>query len=234
MRARKDVDGGRSPGLADAPAMTAGRRVPLFSLMALALVVVVGLVLGGWGQGPSVPRPAGLQGGGDTDIRWEPATVEGLQGCRGLARLSSPGSPDPSDGLESLRLPCLTRGPDVDLAQLRGRLVLVNLWASWCAPCRKEMPVLTAAAEQFGDRVQFVGVDTADAPDPAGHFLEEFGVTYPQLADPNAVLLKHLRIPGIPVTLILGPDGTVVDKHIGPFEGDELTQLLEDVVAENG
>lgn len=231
MRAREDLGGRRSPDPADAPAISARAKGSVLPMM--VVIVLVGLVLSGCGQGPAVPGPASLRGGGDSDIRWEPATVEGLQGCRALARLSSPGSSAPSDGLESLRLPCLTRGPGVDLAQLRGRLVLVNLWASWCGPCRKEMPVLTAAAERFGEQVQFVGVDTADAPDPASDFLEEFGVTYPQLADPNAVLLKRLRIPGIPVTLILGPDGSVVDKHIGPFDADELTQLLEEVVAEN-
>jgi len=60
------------------------------------------------------------------------------------------------------------------------------------------MPQLQAAYERFGDRVAFVGVDTQDYPEAAGEFLEEVGVTYPQLADPDAELLGFTRIPGLP------------------------------------
>jgi len=161
----------------------------------------------------------------------EQVDVPGVQSCRILAQMQS-ATPEPSDSrIESPRLACLTPGPSVDLDRLRGKPVLVNLWASWCAPCRKEMPVLLDADERFGDRVQFVGVDTQDAASPAAEFLQDFGVNYPQLADPDAELLKQLRIPGLPVTLILGPDGTVLDKHIGAFEGTTLEDLLEEVLA---
>lgn len=59
------------------------------------------------------------------------------------------------------------------------RPVLVNLWATWCGPCREEMPRLQAAYERFGDRVAFVGVDTQDDPQAAGEFLDEVGLTWP-------------------------------------------------------
>ncbi len=89
------------------------------------------------------------------------------------------------------------------------------------------MPILQAAHERFGDRVQFVGVDTRDGAPPAAEFLQAVGVTYPQLADPDAQLLKQLRIPGLPVTLMLASDGRVLDRHIGAFEGESLSNLLE-------
>lgn len=157
---------------------------------------------------------------------WDPVNVARVESCDVLKRMIDPTSPPSSDGLSTVRLPCLTPGPDIDLAQLRGRPVLVNIWASWCGPCRKEMPLLTAAHREFGDRVQFLGLNTADAPPAAAGFLEDFDVRYPQLADPDSVLLDRLRIPGLPVTLVLDSDGTVLEKHIGPFEGQELDELL--------
>ncbi len=77
------------------------------------------------------------------------------------------------------------------------------------------MPQLQAAYERFDDRVAFFGVDTQDYPEAAGEFLEEVGVTYPQLADPDAELLGFTRIPGLPVTLLLDADGVIVNRHIG-------------------
>lgn len=231
MLGRVDL-GGPCPREAARPEMQwlPGPRGSVYPVIALIMLAV--MVLSGCG-GPVVDGPTSASPRGTTDYRWEPVKVAGLEGCGVLERLTVHGSTSPDDGLESLRLPCLTRGPAVDLAQLRGRPVLINLWASWCGPCRKEMPLLTAAHEKLGGQVQFVGVDTADTPAPAANFLDEFDVTYPQLADPNSVLLGRLRIPGIPVTLVLGPDGGVLERHIGPFEDDDLIQLLESVIAEN-
>ncbi len=164
---------------------------------------------------------------------WKPVNVPGVASCRAVADLTGSSAGPAEGGLQRLRLPCLTQGPAVDLSRVRGQLVLVNLWASWCGPCRKEMPVLQAAYERYGKQVQFVGVDTRDGP-PAIDYLQEVDVTYPQLADVNGDLLKQLRIPGIPVTLILGSDGSIVDKHIGAFEGSDLEDLLARTIASSG
>jgi len=109
--------------------------------------------------------------------------------------------------------------------------VLVNLWASWCGPCREEMPILQAAYERYGDRIDFVGVDTRDAAPHAAAFLRAMRVTYPELADTEGELLNQLRIPGLPVTLVLDSDGAVLDKHIGAFDGSDLEDLLSRVVS---
>ncbi len=194
------------------------------------LVILVLLPASGCGAA-SPPPSQGQDRTGTTNVRdWDPIDVPQVASCGVLKRMIDPTSSPSSDGLSALPLPCLIPGPDIDLAQLRGRLVLVNIWASWCGPCREEMPLLTAAHQEFGDRVQFVGLNTADAPPAAAGFLEEFDVRYPQLVDPDSVLLDRLRIPGLPVTLVLGSDGTILEKHIGPFEGEELNETLTSLV----
>lgn len=198
---------------------------------ARGLIALILLTATGCGAGPP-PAPQSQVDSGVADVGdWDPVDVPGVASCGVLDRMANPASPPAIDGMPPLRLPCLAPGPDVDLAQLRGRPVLVNIWASWCGPCRKEMPVLTAAHREFGDQIQFVGLNTADAPPTAARFLEEYDVRYPQLADPNNVLLDRLRIPGLPVTLILDADGSIVEKHIGTYEGPELDQLLADLAA---
>lgn len=195
------------------------------SLLAILLLMLSGCSSSNPEGGDDGGRPVG-----SAAAPWEPVAVPGVPSCRSLARRADVASQPPDSALDSIELPCLTPGPAVDLAQLRGRPVLVNMWASWCGPCRDEMPILTAAHHRFGDRVQFLGVNTADAPPAAADFLEEFHVQYPQLADPSSALLDQLRIPGLPVTLILGSDGTLLGKRVGPFEGAELEELLSGIV----
>lgn len=198
----------------------------------VARVLLSAILLASTGCG--LDHPSGRSEGGSTGReigKWDPVRVEGVASCAVLARMVDDDAARPDEGLESIRLPCLTRGPDVDLAQLRGRPVLVNIWASWCGPCRTEMPVLTAAHERFGDQVQFVGLNTADNPPGAVEFLDEFDVRYPQVADVNNVLLDRLRIPGLPVTLVVGADGSILERHIGAFEEPELDQLLSELTS---
>jgi thiol-disulfide isomerase/thioredoxin len=152
----------------------------------------------------------------------------------GLARSVDPcprptAAPSGESGerLPSLTLPCLGRGAEqVDPARLGGKPTLINLWATWCGPCRKEMPALQAAYERHRGEVLFLGVDTRDDPHGAADFLEEVEVTYPQVADIDGELLAHLRIPGLPVTVILDADGHIVAQHVGPLDADTIEDLL--------
>jgi len=132
-----------------------------------------------------------------------------------------PCEPGPSDavdsGLPELTLPCLGGGEDVDLSSLDGP-VLINLWASWCGPCRTEMPVLQQFYRQYGDRVPVIGIDMTDnSPVAALALMRDSGATYPSLADPTGVLLEQpdLRIAnGYPQFILLRADGTVVQKRL--------------------
>ncbi len=135
--------------------------------------------------------------------------------------------------LPSLSLPCLTGGPDVNLSRLGGP-VIVNLWATWCTPCREEMPALQDTFERYGNQVRFVGVDTKDDPHSAAAFLADVGVTYPQLVDPDGQLLADLRIPGLPVTVALDADGRVIKRHVGPLTRESLRALAATMSATAG
>lgn len=130
-------------------------------------------------------------------------------------------------GLPALTLSCLGPGPAVGLAALRGRPAVVNLWASWCRPCWREMPVLQAAYRSHGDSVAFVGVATMDRPRSAVGLLADLDVTFPQLFDGDGALLRHLGLQGLPVTLVLDREGRVVNRHLGPISAGQLDSWLE-------
>ena len=113
------------------------------------------------------------------------------------------------------------------LYELRGTPVVVNIWASWCGPCRQEAPVLTAAVERYGDRVQFVGVDMQDDRAPAASYLNRYAVTYPSVADPSGEIHDRLGFVGLPDTVFYGPDGQIVDTWSGPLTSDALRTNIE-------
>ena len=120
---------------------------------------------------------------------------------------------------------------DKMLARERGTPVLVNIWASWCSPCRHEAPFLATASETYGDRVQFVGVDILDARDSARAFMHESGWTYPSVYDPNGAIRDGLGIIGQPATLFYDADGTLVKQWLGPLTEEALTSNLERIAA---
>lgn len=111
-------------------------------------------------------------------------------------------------------------GGTLSLDDYRGKVVVLNAWASWCEPCKVETPALVRSASRFAaDDVAFVGLDVFDARDKALDFEREYGVTYPSLFDPDGDLLGS--VPGIPPkavpsTLILDRDGRIAVRIIGP------------------
>ena len=95
--------------------------------------------------------------------------------------------------------------PRVVLAGLRGTPVLVNFWATWCVPCRKEMPLLAAAHARLDGKVAIVGVDVKDNRDAAARFLADRGADYPSAYDPEASTRRSFAFVGLPVTVLVGP-----------------------------
>ncbi len=196
---------------------------PTALLAALALAVT-GCAAGDAGDSITQPPPQNASA-----VRQvEPLDVPGVQPCSRLPMRTSVGQAA-GERLPNLSLPCLTGGPTVNLADLSGRPVVINLWATWCAPCREEMPLLQQAHTRYGDRVAFLGVDTKDDPRRAGAFLQEVGVTYPQVVDIDGELLSYTRTPGLPVTIVLEADGQVSGRHVGQLTKERLSELVEDV-----
>lgn len=136
------------------------------------------------------------------------------------------GIPAPGTQLPAVTLRCLDGRSSLTLDRLPARPYLINLWASWCEPCRREAPRLATAAAAAGPRVQFLGVDTADGRDPALAFVDDFGIAYPQLADPNSDVLHQLPAPGLPVTLAVDASGRVVYRRIGEISAEQLAAAV--------
>jgi len=143
----------------------------------------------------------------------------GIAGCPRLPHARPRGG-----GLPDATLPCLGGGPSVDLASLRGRPTLINLWAQYCGPCRQESPVIQQFYRDARNQVRVLGIDFADQlPSRAIAFAAQYHLTYPQLADPGAALRAPLRATGIPITLLVRADGRISFTHYGPLTS--LTQL---------
>jgi cytochrome c biogenesis protein CcmG, thiol:disulfide interchange protein DsbE len=128
-------------------------------------------------------------------------------------------------------------GDSVSLAELRGEAVLLNVWATWCAPCRVEIPELQALHEEHGDRglrVVGVTVDSRAATRDVHQFIDEFGMTYDIWWDPDHTVLNRFGGAGVPLTVLIDRDGTIAWRHLGMFQrGDpELIAALERVLRE--
>ncbi|RBY92491.1 TlpA family protein disulfide reductase [Blastococcus sp. TF02-8] len=136
-----------------------------------------------------------------------------------------------ADALSSLTLPCLGPGPDVALDRLTGRPTLVNLWATWCLPCREEMPLLQEAYARHGQDVRFLGIDTQDDPEAAAAFLSDLGIGYPHAVDAEAELLRELGVRGLPVTLAVDEQGRVVDRRVGQLTPEGLQELMNSLLS---
>ena len=116
-------------------------------------------------------------------------------------------------------------GDSVSLAGLRGQVVLLNLWATWCAPCRHETPFLEAlfqARKAEGLTIVGVSMDTRDARNQVVEFVEEFGVTYPILLDPQMRGMDAYRVLGLPASFLIDRDGVLRWMRFGPVaENDQ-------------
>ena len=131
----------------------------------------------------------------------------------------------PRVGQMAIEYPAATlAGDTVTLASLRGEVVLLNLWATWCVPCRSETPYLVDLYEEYKDRgFRVVGIsqDTGDAFDQVEMFTEEYGVTYTILFDPQMRGLDLYNVPGLPATFLIDREGILRWIRYGPIlEGD--------------
>lgn len=143
--------------------------------------------------------------------------------------------PAPSGRIERLpdfELPLLGEdGETLGSADLEGAPVILNFWASWCIPCREEMPLFQRTYEKYkGQSLQVVGVDVKDAPDNAQAFVDKFGITYPIVQDLDLELLEDLTdFEGLPLTFFVKADGTFLEID-GVGDGPRIGTVSEEQI----
>jgi len=130
-------------------------------------------------------------------------------------------------------------GKQLDVADYKGKIVVLNVWGSWCPPCRAEAPnFVKVAKDTAAQGVQFVGINTRDpSTAPAKAFEEEQGITYPSLYDPTGKLMLRfkkgtLNPQAIPSTLIIDRDGNIAARTLQALSEDKLREMLAPVLAE--
>ncbi len=153
--------------------------------------------------------------------------------------LKARGEPQPSSGVAPDFTLSTFDGQTVKLADLKGRVVVVNFWASWCAPCRDEAAFLEKEWRAYKDRgVMFVGIDYVDSESNARAYLKEFNITYPNAPDLGTEISQRYRIKGVPETYFLGKDGNIHGNSLGPIAPNsaymtqtQFIQKLEELLA---
>jgi cytochrome c biogenesis protein CcmG/thiol:disulfide interchange protein DsbE len=192
------------------------RLLRVVGLVGVGVLLVVALVVGA-GRGDEPARQAGPDA-------TPPVDLAPLREAAALGPCPAGLGPE----LPDLVLPCLGGGDDVRLhAASPGRPTLVNVWATWCAPCVREVPELVAFADRAGDRVGVVGVLTQDTARNGLEFSRQFGVRYPSLVDDDREVLTAYGS-GPPITLFVDAGGRVAHVERGELTSvDEIVQLVE-------
>lgn len=150
-----------------------------------------------------------------------PAPSGGLGRTPVSVAAAAVGSPAPDFELAT------PEGETVRLSRLRGRVVILNFWATWCGPCRLEMPDLEARAIAHADRLTVLGINFDETPEEVVAFRDELGVTFPLLLDPGAKVQRLYRVLGYPTTYFVDEQGIIREHHIGLMSPEQIDEYLE-------
>jgi thiol-disulfide isomerase/thioredoxin len=166
------------------------------------------------------PAPAGTQVSPSEAVSAPSTDLTAQKKAAGITDCpaSDPSVPALADGLPDLTLPCLGGGRSVRLAGLRGKPMIISVWAQWCPPCRQEAPYLSEIAAGRPAGVTILGIDFVDPrPDLAIEFARLSGWKYPQLQDLDKSLSGSLQVSAPPQTILVDAGGRVVYRHAGPL-----------------
>ncbi len=187
------------------------------------------------GSSPAGPSPAGPSAAGPTTSAAPtsaPSSTEDLAALKQAAKIEDCPVSDPDvaavpTGLPDVTLQCLGGGRDVRLAGLRGRPMMINVWAQWCAPCRQEAPFLADVATVNRSDLMILGIDFQD-PDPARAitFAQVASWRYPQLEDTDLAIRAPLQVTGLPQTFFVRADGTIAHRQFLPFTSADQIRTL--------
>lgn len=112
-----------------------------------------------------------------------------------------------------------------------GKPAVVNVWASWCLPCRAEAPLLNVAFEKYGHEIEFIGIDVQDTQTGAARFLAEFGLPFQHFFDLRREVVNHYGGIGTPVTMFFGPRGELVNIHNGIVDERTLAMNIDELLS---
>jgi cytochrome c biogenesis protein CcmG/thiol:disulfide interchange protein DsbE len=200
------------------------------SVVRVVLAALFTTVLAACSVAPSVSR---LPDAGPTTTEVQPsvattADLKALKMASGIpdCPVSDAAVAAVAGGLPDVVVPCLGDGREVRLAGLRGRPMLISLWAQWCGPCRDEAPYLAEVARRSGSKLMVLGVDFHDGyPDRAIEFAQLAKWDYPQLADADSAFAQ-LQVTAPPMTFLVRSDGTIAARHAGGFTSTEQITTL--------
>ncbi len=183
------------------------KRVWLFVAAGVPVLAFLGILV--WASAQTGGRAGGM--GVNTEF--------------GVAEINTEAAPDFSLVLQG--------GGLASLSELRGKVVLVDFWASWCAPCRQEAPVLENAYQVYaGADVEFVGVNIWDLPDNAANYVDQFGISYPNGVDEDGKIAIDFGVQGIPEKFFIDRNGLIRQKFVGPIRESILKETLDSLLSE--
>src|SRR5437762_83474 len=111
-------------------------------------------------------------------------------------------------------------GKSTSMDDLKGKVVLVNFWATWCPPCRAEIPELIKLQEQHKDRLQIIGVSEDDEADTVHDFVKKYGINYPVVMATPELIQAYGGVAALPTTFVVDPEGRVVQRHLGMLNAE--------------
>lgn len=142
--------------------------------------------------------------------------------------------PAPGDPAPPFEGELLSGAGSLSLEDLEGKPAVINFWASWCAPCEDEAPMLREAHAAYGNRVAIVGIDIKDGRDDALEFVERHDLRYPSVRDEDGRIYDDYGLTGQPETFFIDENGVILEHVPGPLFRATLFQLLDSMVARSG
>lgn len=163
-------------------------------------------------------------------VSWGKPNTTPSAGSSGLISIAEPaviGQPAPTFSADT------PNGQAIDLEELRGSPVALNFWATWCAPCRLEMPELQRTAVRYADQgLVILGVNAGEPADQVNAYMDELKLTFPTVIDANGSIANQYGVYALPTTIWIDADGIIRARHLGPLEKEDIDRYMAELLGE--